>query len=187
MKNTQAKIEMTLDGIGKKLAGFHENKNYHLCLKLMLLYSLKVDKLTDAAAKKKQILDIVSLISDGNFFKEVIYCSKELFATLKGEDLKRVETDCLSLLGLVTSWFVDEDLKPHLGFLKDTLLNAIAHLIATDFQEVPQSLIYLKKGKKTVASDNLKSLVLQLLTLKSGKNLSQKDLHSFLVLGKRCT
>lgn len=186
IKNSQARVEMTLEGIGKKLSGFHENKNYQLCLKLLLLYSLKVDRLADAATKSREIGEIVSLLKDPHFFKEVIYCSKELFATLKGDDLKKAETDCLGLLGLVAGWFVAEEMKPHRGLLQDSLLNSIADLVATDFQDVPQSLVYLKRGKRTVASDNLKSLVFQLLVLKSGRRLGTEALCSLLGLAKRC-
>jgi len=181
------KVELGLDGLVKFLIDYHQNKNFRGCLKVLLLYILKVDQLPEGPEKAKRIAEIVSLLEDEKFIKELLFIGRELNDKTTGADRDSMKKEATSLLGLVCFWFTRPELatKATEVFWK-TLMDALAHFIASDFSDVLLSLNTIHS--KQSMPENIKKLIFSTMKLKSEKKRANdpETLRTLQGLARRC-
>lgn len=167
--NINKPIDLSFEGLKKFIITNHLRKSYRKCVRLILLYVLKVDKLPEGQEKESLISGIVTRLEDQAFIKELLVVLKELLQMVLGIDRQSTTEDLVATMGTVFNWFTSEGLKDKKELFSSTLLDVVTHYIVTDHVDIIESLSYLKPNKS--ANDLCKLLIVKIFSCKKNQKL----------------
>lgn len=148
--NIKKKVDFSLDNLRKQLIESFTKKVYKKCLKLGLLFVLKVDKLATPAEKMPYWQELCECLKDKQFIKSVISTVKEILGMLANNGPERSEAckQMVAILGTIAFWFVQPEMQPENDIFWYTVLNAMTAFIVGDFNNHIEAAGYLKQRSK---------------------------------------